>query len=815
MKILICILTCIFCKNLNAQTQLSPKYSVDNTVRALANYGDTLIVGGDFNNVGVYSGAGAMFTTDSDQPNLNFPKIMGTILKSTPDGNGGYYIYGNFKKESESTSSFATKRIEHILPNFSFEANFSIPVNVLFDLQCLLLHNNILYIGGSYVTSINNQPAGDLSALNVITKVLEPWLPTVTRTNLGGVFSLCVSGNTLYFGGGFTAIGALSRNNLAAVEIGTGTIKSWDFSAALPPTSLRAFSSILTYNNKLIIGGNFGTPGLPTQHACALVDTINGQSFNFLFQSAGLFGVGYNALYFAAGVTTMCTNGDTLFTFTRGTFDTRVTALLLSTGNAIWGKYFNQIANATQMQLQNGALFVVGENFDKIYVTNLDNNSNANVESEIKGAVKLNTATGNLMPWFPNPVGLVVRDVYTLGVYNNQVFIGGVFTHVNGLSRNGIVMIKNSTQEVLAPSITLGGHSIRSFKIYGNTLYAAGSFPNINGIAESRSIIALSLINGNLLPWQPPFLGNAYSVEANNNFVFLGGSLNEPSGGQGRQHLFAINRNTGALDNWAPNPNNPVNALHINDNKLYVGGDFTNIAATSKNRIARFDTADLSLDAWSVNPNGTVRSITSNENDLWIGGDFFSVNNQNCSMLAGIEKNTALLKHKPITAFIGGSCYSIFAKGCKVIAGGSFRINNTDSCNNLFVYDIFNKTIAPTSEFCNNIDDLGGNVLGLAAIDNSLYFGGNFIKKNNKANASNIEKHSFPVTFFDGCAFYETVQNGNWNNPATWLGSIVPPSSARVTVKHMVTVTAATTCFSLIVTPNGHVELSNNLTVVN
>ena len=812
-KYLLALMLSAICTNLIAQNQISPKYSVDNTVNALANYGDTLIVGGDFNNVGIYSGAGAMFTTNSDQPNLNFPKIIGTIKASTADGNGGYYIYGVFKKESEVTNSFPSKRIEHILPNLSFEPNFSIPVNALFDIECLLFNNSKLFIGGSYVTAINSQPAGDLSVLNTVTQILEPWIPTITHSNLGGVFTMCIFANTLYVAGGFTAVGDTLRDNIAAVEIGTGLVKPWNFSAALPANSLHTFASILKYNSQLVIGGNFGTNSFPTNHACALVDTLSGQSVNYLFTSGGLFGAGNNYLYFAAGVSSMCISGDTLFTFTGGTFDTRVTALLLPSGNAIWGKYFNMIAKASNLAVKDGELFVAGSNFDKIYVTNLDN-SLANFESDIKAVVKLNTATGNLMPWFPNPVGLVVRDVYTMGIHNNNVCIGGVFTHVNGIKRNGVVMIKNSTQEILPVNINLGSHTVKSLKVFENTLYAAGNFPNVDGVAGNRSVLALNLLNGSLLPWHPPYLGVASAVEANSSIVYVGGNLTEPSGGQNRQNLFSINRNTGSLNNWAPNPNSSVLALHINDDKLYVGGDFTNIMNTSKSRIARFDIGDLSLNSWAVNINGTVRTITSNYDDLWIGGNFYNVNNENCSLIAGVEKNTTLLKHKPVSAFNFGTVFSIIAKGCKVVAGGNFRLN-TDSCNNLFVYDIFDKAVAPTSSFCNNIDDLAGNVFGLTTINNSLYFAGSFTKTNAKTNAVNIERYVFGAGFFNTCVLYETTQNGNWNTPATWLGGIVPPASARVIIKHSVSVTVPASCFSLLVIAPGNLALSNNLTIYN
>lgn len=44
--------------------------------------------------------------------------------------------------------------------------------------------------------------------------------------------------------------------------------------------------------------------------------------------------------------------------------------------------------------------------------------------------------------------------------------------------------------------------------------------------------------------------------------------------------------------------------------------------------------------------------------------------------------------------------------------------------------------------------------------------------------------------------FY-SIANGNWNDPGTWLGGIIPSSTANVIIRNSVTVTANTTCHSL------------------
>jgi hypothetical protein len=56
--------------------------------------------------------------------------------------------------------------------------------------------------------------------------------------------------------------------------------------------------------------------------------------------------------------------------------------------------------------------------------------------------------------------------------------------------------------------------------------------------------------------------------------------------------------------------------------------------------------------------------------------------------------------------------------------------------------------------------------------------------------------------FLVGANSYVTVTNGNWNNGATWQGGIVPPATADVRIRHLVVVTANTSCHSVRIEPS-------------
>lgn len=64
-----------------------------------------------------------------------------------------------------------------------------------------------------------------------------------------------------------------------------------------------------------------------------------------------------------------------------------------------------------------------------------------------------------------------------------------------------------------------------------------------------------------------------------------------------------------------------------------------------------------------------------------------------------------------------------------------------------------------------------------------------------------------------GASSYFSVANGNWNNPATWLGGIVPPVGAVVTIRHNVTGNINATCISIKVESPGNFSVNTGIII--
>ena len=773
-----------------AQTELPPVYSVDGPVYAMESNGDTLIVGGRFTHVGKYTGGGALFTTTSDEPILTFPKINGNITASCPDGNGGFYVYGSYYRESEMASQ-AKARIEHILTDNTFEAGFSLDVSA-FGVTKMLFNNGLLYVGGWNITQIASQTATSLNVINVTTRQLQTWVPPILRTNSMPVISnFMIARGTLYIVGDFTSVGGQPRSNAAAIAIGSGLVRPWNPSSTLNG----GYSDLLRYGSNIVIGGGFHD-GTFTQHAGALIDSTNGTLIKYLFTSNGaLFGNNGGALYFATGVNSLAIKDDILFAYSSGTFDTRVTAIDLrlslptsstAPSNVLWMKYFNGIANAKNMAVIGNSLYLAGDNFSDVYATNATN-ATANFERKVRNIVRLNTSTGNLENWFPDPVSSGFQTVWTLSVSGTNLFFGGVFSHMKGQDRNGLVMIRNSIQTVLPFSLNddyIGFTDIRALKQTGDTLYVGGSLVNLVG--QYSSIAGYRLPTSTRIATTTISLGNLQAIEVSNRHVFVGGSLYEPAGGAGRTHLFAIDRQTGNLTTWAPNPDRGVIALHSRNGKLYVGGDFRNISGQTRRHLVAYDLSTLNLTAWNPDPDWIVNTISSVYGTIWAGGFFSAVGSVPRYLAASVSEQTGAVNSFPTFSFLVGSAYSLVPAGRYMLIAGGFQLRNTAPCNNLTIYDMYAKapvSTTGTAGFCQIVD---GILYTSAKIGNDWYFGGNFTKLNGKTIATNIGRVRFPVDYFNDPDEYVTVRTGNWYDPTTWQVELVPPVPTNVTINHRI-----------------------------
>src|SRR5262245_62824589 len=155
---------------MEAQSLRGDLYSVNGNVNAVAVSGNILYVAGSFSQVGPVTGGMALVDEATGQLVPSPPKVLGQALAVAPDGAGGWFLAGNF-------------------------------------------------------THVAGVPRRGLARINA-DHTLSSWDPNPNSV----VYTMVVSGNTVYVGGAFTAFGggAITRNFIAAIDATTGIPTAWD-----------------------------------------------------------------------------------------------------------------------------------------------------------------------------------------------------------------------------------------------------------------------------------------------------------------------------------------------------------------------------------------------------------------------------------------------------------------------------------------------------------------------------------------------------------------------------------------------------------
>src|SRR5450759_1315613 len=163
------VLVLLYSVNSASQTVQDNLYVTNGGVNAILVNGNTIYIGGSFTQVGPSTGYGAAVDSATNSTyDQALPKVRGTINAVIPDGSGGWYIGGSFA-----------------------------------------------YVGTT--------PRNNIAHIKLDKTVDATWDPNADGT----VYSLALSGATVYAGGSFINIGGLPRNRIAAIDA-SGAATTWN-----------------------------------------------------------------------------------------------------------------------------------------------------------------------------------------------------------------------------------------------------------------------------------------------------------------------------------------------------------------------------------------------------------------------------------------------------------------------------------------------------------------------------------------------------------------------------------------------------------
>jgi predicted small secreted protein len=694
-------------------------------VYAIVPAGDKVYIGGSFTQVGPYTGSGVPIDSSTGAPVAAFPKINGTVNAVCDDGNGGWFVGGYFT----SVDGVARNNIAHILSNGSLDPAWNPNVNAASYLSppvsvySLAVSGTTVYAGG-YFDTIGGQRRNYIAALDATTGNVLAWSPKANNY----VWSLAVSGTTVYVGGDFDTIGGQRRNYIAALDATTGNVLAWS------PKANAGVASIAVIGTTVYVGGVFDSIGGQNRNYIAALDATTGNATAWNPTASG-------------GVASIAVSGTTVyaggyFHSIGGQGRSGIAALDATTGNAT---AWNPTANAGVASIAvSGTTVYVGGDFDTIggqrrnYIAALD------------------ATTGNVLAWSPK----ANAGVASIAVIGTTVYIGGRFTSIGGQSRNFIAALDATTGNALAwnPNANGGqagevvltfanlvseGPGVYSLAVSGSTVYAGGNFTSIGGQSRNN-IAALDATTGNALAWNPNANPYVYSLAVSGTTVYAGGSGSII--GQGRSYIAALDAITGNTMAWNPNPYDStiqcwrhldgtctfykypviVRSLALSGATVYTAGVFENIGGQNRNYIAALDATTGNALVWNPNANWFVNSLIVNGATIYAGGVFLSIGGQSRNNIAALDATTGnALAWNPDA---NGGPYGINSRavnslavsGTTVYAGGQFTSIGGQGRNNIVALDATTGNALPWNPNANN------SVHSLAVNGTTVYVGGYF-----------------------------------------------------------------------------------------
>jgi hypothetical protein len=280
-------------------------------------------------------------------------------------------------------------------------------------------------MGGGFNNIAGKNQTG-LAAVNINTGKLSSWDPKIN----GSPLTILLKDSIMYVGGYFNKVDTATRLALAAISLKTGLATSWNPRAN--GYSFNHTKALVLKGSTLYVGGYFRSLGGQTRLSIGAVDINTGLATSW----------NPNPTYWNGDLVINGLSVDGNLMYAGGSFggiggkqQKYAAALDLSTGTAT---NWNPDAKNTvwTIHAEGSSVFLGGSGV----LSSGQRYFNA-------GAV--DAATGQTLNWGPNFNG----HVFTIGNVGTKLFVGGEYYQVDSLLRGGIIMFEDITTGLNRKSI--------------------------------------------------------------------------------------------------------------------------------------------------------------------------------------------------------------------------------------------------------------------------------------------------------------------------------------------------------------------------
>ncbi|MFN6357322.1 MAG: hypothetical protein ACK4XL_00620, partial [Bacteroidota bacterium] len=571
------------------------------SVLTSARSGDTLFFGGDFTQFST-SDTGAQYGSLINRANArvvrSWPRPNSTVWVTIPDGNGGWFIGGDFSQVGDSSR----QRVAHI--NAQGRVSSWRVKNCNNQVRALQLDGNNLYIGGEF-TIIGDSSRNRIAMVNATTGMVSSFFSNTGFNS--GVYAFSKNNNNLYAGGNFTTFGT-GRTYGTVLDTVLGNL----ISATYPQANSTVWASISDGNGGWFIGGDFTQVGDSARQRVAHINAqgrVSSWRVRNCNSSVRALELDGNNLYLGGYFSVVgdsarnriaevdATTGLVSSKFNNGGLDNGVLTLTKNNNNIYAGGEFTVFGpsrgNGVMIDSSIGIIanqpVSVSQPNQPVFVSIPDGNGGwfiggqfTQIGDSLRQRVAHINAQGRVSSW---RVRNCNNNVRALQIDGNSLYIGGDFTTIGDSTRNRIAEVNISTGAVTSKFMGVGLNStVLTFAKTATNLYAGGSFTSF-GTGRTYGTV-LDTVLGNLISATYPQANSTVwaSISDGNGGWFIGGDFSQV-GDSARQRVAHINAQ-GRVSSWrVRNCNNSVRALELDGNNLYIGGYFSIIGDSSRNQI--------------------------------------------------------------------------------------------------------------------------------------------------------------------------------------------------------------------------------------
>lgn len=484
----------------------------------------------------------------------------------------------------------------------------------------------------------------------------------------------------------------------------------WGVYKPTPPSITTSVNAITSFNDQIIVGGNFQYVG-PSTGSVVYLETKNGKVLP-----------NRNCPYLkVVGTTGIAISDGSGGFYIGGEFFAVQGEERFSVAHILPGCQLDRNFNVLKDNTRNiYSLLLMG---DSLYVGGIFNDWGGDTSQ--RNLVRLNRYTGVLDTTFTANADALVSDLETDG---DSLYVCGDFANIGGAVKTGFAKLSLATGQNISSFTAALSSSYCLDLLYGTdvsgspVIYVVGDFPG-------PRLNAMSFYpDGTLTAWNPNPNLKVNSIQQYNNTIYLGGDFTTINGATSAPNLVSVNNSTGTAiaTNYnvlASATGNSIATLQIIENTMYVTGDFSSIKSVPRNYVAALSLPDESVTSFDPAYDGSFSNpgsgiVSAGNGVILLTSSRSTVNVTARSNFAVLDEVTGA----PIegTPYFSDPIKALHRVGNRLFVGGSFTNVAGQTRNGLAILDLPNYNLNATNPNLN----VGNDIRTITSDETQVYIGG-------------------------------------------------------------------------------------------